>query len=200
MRGMFRSLAFGAAMVAVAAVSPNAFAADSGGAFASRLFGEPVKQKSYACFVRVYDADHLARHPRQKVGAMTLLVTAEKVPEDPALNYSFRLGLKYSNRPGAFDSSGNCGHADSATSAHLGCGVDCDVGGLGVDLAPDNKSVMVKVEQIRIWRDNRPDDEASNQSPVAGADDRLFRLDRASLMTCKPLITDRKELAALRHK
>jgi hypothetical protein len=187
-------------MVAVAAASPSAFAADKGSAFASRLFGEPVKQKSYACFVRVYDADHLARHPRQKVGAMTLLVTAEKVPEDPALNYSFSVGLKLRNRPGAFESSGNCGHADSATSAHLGCAVDCDGGGLGVDLAADNKSVTVKVEQIRIWRDNRPDDEASNQSLAAGADDRLFRLDRASLMTCKPLITDRKELAALRRK
>jgi hypothetical protein len=200
MRGMFRNLAFGAVMVAVAAASPNAFAADSGSAFASRLFDGPVKQKSYACFVRVYDADHLARHPRQKVSAMTLLVTAEKVPEDPALNYSFQLGLELRNRPGAFESSGNCGHADSATSAHLGCSIDCDGGGLGVDLAADNKSMIVKVEQIRIWRQNHPDDEASNHSLVAGADDRLFRLDRASLMTCKPLITDRKELAALRRK
>jgi hypothetical protein len=69
-----------------------------------------------------------------------------------------------------------------------------------VDLAADNKSMIVKVEQIRIWRQNHPDDEASNHSLVAGADDRLFRLDRASLMTCKPLITDRKELAALRRK
>jgi hypothetical protein len=200
MRGMFRNLAFGAVMVAVAAASPNAFAADSGSAFASRLFDGPVKQKSYACFVRVYDADHLARHPRQKVSAMTLLVTAEKVPEDASLNYSFRLGLKYRNRHGAFDSSGDCGHADSAASGHLGCGVDCDGGGLDVNLTADNKSVMVKVERIRIWRDNKPDDEASNHSLVAGADDRLFRLDRASLMTCKPLITDRKELAALRRK
>ena len=200
MTRMFPILALAAALVAVAAPGSNAFAADKGTAFATRLFGEPVSQKSYACFVRVYDADHLARHPLQKVSAMTLLVDAEKVPEDASLNYSFRLGLKYRNRNGAFDSSGNCGHADSATSGHLGCGVDCDGGGLGVDLTADNKSVMVKVERIRIWRDNRPDDEASNASLIAGADDRLFRLDRASLMTCKPLISDRKELAALRRK
>jgi hypothetical protein len=194
------SVALAAILIAVAAPSPHALAADKGSAFASRLFGAPVKQKSYACFVRVYDADHLARHPLQKVTAMTLLVEAEKVPEDASLNYSFRLGLKYRNRHGAFDSSGDCGHADSATSAHLGCGVDCDGGGLGVDLTADNKSVMVKVERIRTWRDNKPDDEASNVSLVAGADDRVFRLDRAGIETCKPLITDRKELAALRHK
>ena len=200
MRRTFPILVLAAALVAVATPGSNAFAADKGTVFATRLFGGPVTQKSYACFVRVYDADHLARHPLQKVSAMTLLVDAEKVPEDASLNYSFRLGLKYRNRNGAFDSSGNCGHADSATSGHLGCGVDCDGGGLGVDLTADNKSVMVKVERIRIWRNNKPDDEASNASLVAGADDHLFRLDRASLMTCKPLITDRKELAALRHK
>jgi hypothetical protein len=197
MRRMFPKLALAVALIAVTAPSPSALAADKGSAFASRLFGAPVKQKSYACFVRVYDAEHLAHHPLQKVTAMTLLVEAEKVPEDASLNYSFRLGLKYRNHHGAFDSSGDCGHADSAASAHLGCSVDCDGGRLGVDLTADNKSVMVKVERIRIWRDNKPDDEASL---VAGADDRLFRLERASLMTCKPLITDRKELAALRHK
>ena len=50
--------------------------------FIKRLFAGPVgKNKSYACFIRQYDADHLARHPLQKVSAMKLLVTAETVPE-----------------------------------------------------------------------------------------------------------------------
>src|SRR6202043_3507061 len=77
--------------------------------FAAHLFaGELADPKTYACFVRDYDADHLARHPLQQVSAMKLLVTAEKVPEDPALNYSFRLGVKFRDRPGDFDSSGDC--------------------------------------------------------------------------------------------
>lgn len=33
--------------------------------------------KAYACFVRRYDAEHLARHPKQKVAAMKLLISAE---------------------------------------------------------------------------------------------------------------------------
>ena len=40
------------------------------------MFGkEPAaKANTYACFVRRYDADHLARHPYQKVTSMKLLV------------------------------------------------------------------------------------------------------------------------------
>ena len=37
----------------------------------------PPGDKAYACFVRRYDADHLARHPKRKVGMMRLLVSAE---------------------------------------------------------------------------------------------------------------------------
>jgi hypothetical protein len=33
-----------------------------------------------------------------------------------------------------------------------------------------------------------------------GADGRVFRLDRAPLELCKSLVTDRQELAAMRHK
>jgi hypothetical protein len=201
MRRLFSTAALAATALLIAG-SSAALAGDGGkdDFFARRLFAGSIgKQKSYACFVRLYDGDHLARHRLQKVSAMKLLVTAEKVPEDEALNYSFRLGLKYRNRSGDFDSSGDCGHADGAAAGHFGCGVDCDGGGIGVELAKDNKSVLMKVERIRIWRNNRPD-EASSQSLVGGADDRVFRLDRAGLNACKSLITDRKEIAALRRK
>ena len=42
-------------------------------------------------------------------------------------------------------------------------------------------------------------DKASNDL-VAGADDKIFRVDRTDLHECSELVTDRKELAALRHK
>ena len=81
--------------------------------FAKRLFAADVskQKKSYVCFVRKYDAAHLAGHPLQKVSAMTLLLNAEVDPEEQSLGYSFRLGVKFRNRPGDFDSSGSCGHA-----------------------------------------------------------------------------------------
>src|SRR6476620_3205792 len=78
--------------------------------FDNRMFAGPLGQKTYACFVRRYDAGHLAQHPKQKVSAMKLLVTAEIPPEENTTNYSFRLGVQYRHRPGKFDSSGSCGH------------------------------------------------------------------------------------------
>ena len=170
-------------------------------AFDGRMFAGPLSQKTYACFVRRYDASHLALHPKQKVSAMKLLVTAEDAPEDKTVNYSFRLGFKYRHRAGNFDSSGFCSHIvaeNSGGEIRLGCGVDCEGGGIEVAMK-DDKSALIRLERIRIWERNKPDDDASNDL-VAGADDKIFRVDRADLHECSDLVTDRKELAALRHK
>ncbi len=175
---------------------------EKAGAFDQRLFAGPVAGKAYACFVRRYDADHLARHPKQKVGAMKLLVTAEIPEGEENLSYSFRLGVKYRHRSGDFDSSGSCSHVLAEVGGdeiRLGCGVDCDGGGIDVALSRNDTSAIIRLERIRIWQNNRPDDDAED-SLVAGADDKIFRLDRADASECASLVTDRKELAALRHK
>jgi len=170
-------------------------------AFDARMFGGPLSQKTYACFVRRYDAGHLAQHPKQKVSAMKLLVTAEDAPEDKTVNYSFRLGFKYRHRTGNFDSSGYCSHIvtdNTGGEIRLGCGVDCEGGGIEVAMK-DDKSALIRLERIRIWERNKAADDASNDL-VAGADDKIFRVDRADLHECSELVTDRKELAALRRK
>ena len=170
-------------------------------AFDNRMFAGPLGQKTYACFVRRYDANHLAQHPKQKVSAMKLLVTAENPPEEKITNYSFRIGVKYRHRPGNFDSSGYCNHVvaeDKGNEIRFGCGIDCDGGGIDVAMK-DDKSAIIQLERIRIWDRNKPDDDSSNDL-VAGADDKIFRVDRTDLRECAELVTDRKELAALRHK
>jgi len=181
-------------------------------AFATRMFAGAVpKPKAYACFVRRYDATHLAAHPLQKVSAMKLLITAEVVPEDKAFDYSFRLGVTFRDRPGDFDSSGGCGHAPTvkaldATEAAVPdgidfeCAVDCDGGGISVNLAHNDTALIVKpLQRIRIWK-GKDFDEAAATALNAGADDKIFRLDRVKPDECASLITDRKELAALRHR
>ena len=171
-------------------------------AFDVRMFVTAPGKKAYACFVRRYDPDHLARHPKQKVSAMKLLVTAEIPSDENTTNYSFRLGVKYRHRSGDFDSSGFCSHAvaeDAGNEMRFGCGVDCDGGGIGVALSKDDKSAIIRLERVRIWQNNKPDEEAGD-SLVAGADDKIFRLDRIDTRECASLVTDRKELAAIRHK
>jgi len=172
--------------------------------FTKRLYaGKITKKKSYACFVRRYDAAHLAAHPLQKVNGMKLLVTAEKDPEAEALQHSFRLGVTFRHRRGHFDSSGSCGgpmsSEVSADKLHIGCGVDCDGGGVSIEMAKTDKSVLVRLERVRIWQNNKPDEE-DGLALEAGADDHVFRLDRADLEECRALVADRQELAAMRRK
>lgn len=200
------SIAIVAALATLGASAATGARADDAAKeqFIRRLFAGDVSKdkKEYACFVRQYDQAHLVRHPLQKVSAMKLLVTTEIMPEAESRNHSFRLGVKFRNRPGDFDSSGECGHADMSDTPNakpqLGCSVDCDGGGIAVELKDDNKAVLVKLDRVRIWQRNKPDDEGLGLS--GGADDRVFRLDRVSLEQCRSLITDRKELAALRRK
>ena len=206
MKRTLSMLTFAAAILAASAATGHA--EDEGidkakaEAFDVRMFSSPPGKKAYACFVRHYDADHLARHPRQKVSAMKLLMTAETPSDEDPHNFSFRLGVKYRHRSGDFDSSGDCGHVvaeDTGNEIRFGCGVDCDGGGIGVALSKDDKSAIVRLERVRIWQHNKPDDEAES-SLVAGADDNMFRLDRTDANECASLVTDRKELAALHHK
>jgi hypothetical protein len=199
--------------VSVAAITMLAIVAASGAcaedaaksdAYAQRMFaGKIGKPKSHACFARVYDAAHLAKHPKQKVRAMTLLVTAEKVPEDEKLNYSFSLGVAFRDRPGKFTSGGSCGHPVasevSADKLQIGCGVDCDGGGLSIELANHDKSILARLDRIRIWRNDKPDDEEA-LSLEAGADDGVFRLDRVSLDQCRSLMANDKERSAMLQK
>jgi len=50
-------------------------------------------KNAYACFLRRYDANHLAQHPKQKIAAIKLLVAAEAPNEENTINCSFRLGV-----------------------------------------------------------------------------------------------------------
>lgn len=170
--------------------------------FANKLYAADVtrQKKTFACFVRDYDRDHLAKHPAQKVSAMKLLVTAEQVPEDENINHSFSIGVKFRNRPENFWSGGGCGHAKVSESEngkeHLDCNVECDGGGVDVELSADAKATIVRVGSVRIWNLKKLDDD--DHYLDGGADDRVFRLDRAPLDMCKSMVTDRDELAAMR--
>ncbi|QQN63220.1 hypothetical protein JIR23_27405 [Bradyrhizobium diazoefficiens] len=170
--------------------------------FNARMYAGAPGNTAYACFVRRYDAEHLALHPKQKVASMKLLVSAETDPEDKQLHNSFRLGFRYRHRSGDFDSSGSCHHTvltKEGNEVRLGCGVDCEGGGIGLALSRDDKSAIVRLASVRVWLHNKPDEDAE-RSLVADSDDGIFRLDRADNSECAALVTDRKELAALRHK
>lgn len=162
---------------------------------------DPGKANAYACFMRTYDADHLARNPNQKVRAMTMLVKSDWSEEDRRVSHSFHLGLSYRGKRGPFQSAGECNHAkvEGVTGEiRFGCGVDCDGGGLGITMGKTDDAVRVSIERVRIWPAGKVGEEDKSTEHAAGKDDGLFRLERTALEDCAPLIDDKKELAAMR--
>lgn len=182
--------------------APNKIDAAQSDAFKQRLFGSNAGKKAYACFTRRYDADHLARHPLQKVASMKLLVKFEADEQPNAIPYSFKLDLKYRNSKQERESAGTCAlMLDQATGKEIefGCGVDCDGGGFDLVFAKDRDAMVLKTSRVRTWlRGKEPEETAEDL--VAGADDKSFRLDRTSLRDCAELAQDKDERLALNRK
>lgn len=188
----------------LAAAEPAGAAADLAGGKADDIargfFGRlPGKTKAFACFERIYDAAHLARHPLQKVGSMVLLVQGEMIAEDPIANYSFLLAMSYKNGPARYFSSGYCGHGSGGAASGLHCGIDCDGGSLDVALAGDTRSTLVSLERIAIWPEKARlgDDPEHHDTLDAGADDKSFRLQRVAPSRCMALVDDKDDLAEI---
>jgi hypothetical protein len=158
--------------------APYAYAQDAidqnkADTFEVNMFTRPPGDKAYACFMRRYDAEHLAQHPKQKVAAMKLLVAAEIPEGEQRLGYSFHVGVKFRHRAGDFESSGYCNHAiaeDDGYEIRFACGVDCDGGGINVALSKDDKSAIVRLERVRIWNGKKPDED-DDLWLTSGADD-----------------------------
>lgn len=197
-----------ALMVAAAvAATPFVAHAEDGGispakaaAFDNRMFAGPVGEKTSACFVRRYDARHLAQHPKQKVATMKLLLIAEKAADEPT-SYAYRIGLQYRNKPEDFDAASVCNHMvdeNTGKDIRFSCEPDCGRAGLEVALSKDNKSAIVRVEAIAVWERQHPD--GDTETLEGGKDDKVFRLDRVDASQCAELLTNKDKVASLQPK
>jgi hypothetical protein len=189
-------------VLASAAVAETAAESRKLDDFARRMFARNAfDQKAYACFVRTYDAAHLARHRRQTVTAMKMLMAAERLPENGQLSYSYKMRVNFRDRPGDYASSFQCGGAHMADvkgrAVEVTCHDGCEAGGLAIALAPDSKAIIIKLEDVSVWLAAKPEDQDAAFSFKGGADDRAFRLERVDLEACKPLMKDTDEVAAL---
>jgi hypothetical protein len=173
--------------------------------FAQRMFAtKSFDRKTIACFARTYDAAHLARHPQQTVRAMKMLISAERLEGDTALNYAFKLGARLRNRDGDYASAMDCGYAYLSEvkreGVRVSCKDGCEGGGIEIALAPDGMAIIVKLESIAVWRADNPQDESGQFELKGGTDDRAFRLERVDPEMCKSLNKDGDEVAALQAK
>jgi hypothetical protein len=169
--------------------------------FVRRVLGSmPGDKPATACFVRTYDAAHLAAHPQQKVRQVMFLFRASEMHEDNFVSYTFITGFRVKGRTARLDTSGSCGHArleGEGPIKHLNCGVDCDGGGARVEVMEGNKSIRLRMDNAlsvepAATRMNTDDPPQRIALPV-GPDDKVFRLDRVAIDQCAPLFPKKQD-------
>lgn len=149
-----------------------------------------------ACFGRVYDAAHLASHPKQRVTAFHLSreFTADPFTEDPSWdpkelrNFDGDDGrilvtayVRFRDRQGVFSNGLSCVRNDNGT---VRCGIDCDGGSF--NLKAGGPSILLENEGFTVVGGCGASEEDQDNLEIVkpGADDKLFRLDPRPVAAC----------------
>jgi len=151
----------------------------------------PPSHGAQACFVRTYDADHLKRHPKQKVTELvlflryitlsgedaTLISTENGGTEKQYFRYDFTLAAKTKEHDRTLYASGDCASAEG-----IGCGVECDGGGIEIEpIAGKDDTILVRLERIRMTLGCGEGGEVELEG---GEDDKVFKLTKAPRPLC----------------
>ena len=142
-----------------------------------------------ACYVRSYDAAHLRVHPRQRITAVKFLLGVSeydpkpanaKAPED-LVYYIFSMSVTRRGERRLLRTSGDCFGGDT-----ISCVVDCDGGSVALDKMPPANTLIVRLSDngIRMFHDC---DDEQGVLVKAGADDKVFRLDKTANEACRVL-------------
>jgi len=149
------------------------------------------------CFARSYGAEHLSQHPKQKVTELILSLRYVALGEDEAtlvakqdggtekqyFRYDFTLAAKVKDRGPTLYASGDCASAEG-----IGCGVDCDGGGIAIEPVPGrDDAILVRLERIRMTLGCG---EGEAVDLEGDADDKLFKLTKAPRPICDSMQAD----------
>ena len=178
----------------------------------------PKKKNETICYARSYDAAHLKAHPQQKITSVVLSIKFDGLPKEEKLDpYSFGLAVKVRGRAKPLEGFGNCHplaplsedyfkgmkpeeeKAARAVMAErlavvktkglaLECYIECDGGSMMIEPAPKGNALHMHLDRLRM---NESCDTGESAVDIQrGADDRTFRLDKASAAVCKSLDMD----------
>jgi hypothetical protein len=152
----------------------------------------PPAPNAKACYVRTYDAKHLEQHPKQRATEMILFLRYTTLNEEEAhlvatddgglvkqyFDYDFTLAAKVRDGSDTLYASGDCTSAEA-----IGCGVDCDGGGVGVEpvAGGHNDTILVRLERIRMTLGCGDGEDVELE---AGEDDKVFKLTKGPVETC----------------
>ena len=148
-----------------------------------------------ACFARVYDKAHLAKHPRQKVTSFHVMRTLGERPEaenwlpgqrDEAIKMfradgqaSVSAFVTLRNRKGSLHNTLGCNYPEKDG---VRCAIDCDGGSF--TLRRENaKSVLLTNNGFVLMGGCGERSESVHLDP--GADDKVFRLEERPIAVCR---------------
>jgi hypothetical protein len=150
--------------------------------------------KTEACFGRVYDAAHLAAHPKQRV---TGFYIAREFNDDPNLETDpireqwkesdgeygrvlVNAYVRFRDRKGVYSNGLSCGQNEGKVF----CAIDCDGGSF--NLKPSGQSLLLENNGfVVVGGCGASEDEQENEEYVRpGADDKTFRLDPKPFAAC----------------
>ncbi len=143
-----------------------------------------------ACYSRAYDTAHMKAHPQQRITAMKFLLAVQAYDPKPAdatkpedlYYYTFSMSVARRGDKRLLHTSGDCMGGET-----ISCVVDCDGGSVALDKMPPAGSLIVRLNNdngITMFHDC---DEGKGVVVKAGADDKVFRLDKSAAVACKNL-------------
>lgn len=174
-----------AALAAPSTASGQAITPGEEGELANFLEPEAGKR---ICYARIYTPEHLAKHPKQKVTEIGFRLAYYRFPPDEFYpqgqrNYYFALTARRKGSARQLTARGECGPNGNS----IGCGVECDGGGVSVTRRPGDK-ILVSLGKggwIRMT-EGCGDEEENAVNLEAGEDDREFLLSRLPDSACPP--------------
>jgi hypothetical protein len=155
----------------------------------------PPAAGAVLCLARTYDEEHLKRLPKQRVTELILFIRYTILGDDEAViettedggtekryfDYDFTLAAKTKDHDQTLYASGDCASAEG-----IGCGVDCDGGGIEIEPLPgQDDTILVRLERIHMTLGCG--EGADEVELEAGEDDKVFKLKKAPAATCNAM-------------
>lgn len=148
----------------------------------------PPQDGKHICFARIYDAKHLAKHPKQQVTRIEFRLAYHRFEPDEFFpegqrNYYFQVLAKLRGDDRQLSTIGEC----SPAAGKISCSVDCDGGGVVVKRTGKPGQILVSLDEYGSLRmtdgcDGGEEEEAVDLQP--GEDDHTFLLTETSAGAC----------------
>lgn len=158
----------------------------SGPAVAQDPLGKflPRKEGATACFSRVYDSAHLAKHKDQTVAQIgfniAYVVVRDEQYGEGAKYYAYELRVRRRGDGPELIAQGNCENRGSRIS----CYVECDGGNIYLRPRGERSIVLEFGDSDGILMNSGCSDDESTDVLRPGKDDKSFRLDRLPASHC----------------